>query len=965
MSSIGERAYCFGEYRFLPRRQMLLRGESPLRVGARALDLLHILIENQGELVSKSAMMEFAWPNIYVHESNLKVNIAALRRALPQDGGELPYIVTVPGRGYRFAAPVRLETGAARTPAASSNANVGKRLPDAPDLVGRDHDIAELTAAVAERGFVTIAGPAGVGKTSVALAAARQMESRFGDGVCFVDFATIDDPDLVCAAIAAALGSAMDLIDLLAGIVESLRNTRRLLILDNCEHVLPAAALTAERIRLALPAIGIIATSRVPLGSPTETIYRLQPLRCPAEDLPVDSAGAMAFSAVELFVARAKQAAGYQLSDVDAPAVANICRRLDGIPLAIELAAPRLKTSDPATLLGHLRESFALLNYGPRTAPLRHQALQATLDWSYRLLSEDEAMLLRLLSVFAGSFTPEDVLGVAGGSPGNVAAGLETLALKSLVSQATTDGQSHYRLLDATRSYAGERLRAAGEHHCACQGYALYLRSLFERAEAEWTWRPREDWVASYGRRANDLRKAIDWAFGPDGDRETGLRLTVAAIPLWDELSSIGESRQRVRSALDACRQNEPCDPILHMKLVTALARGLMFTERMEPEAEAVCRESVRLAEINGDDDYLLRAVWGLAVMQSFAGQHREVLASLDRFDAIAERMNDRSAAPAGTRFRIMTRFYRGDVVGAYEALQHLARQHGTLARRSRISRFQVDPYVVIRVSLAVVAWVRGDTTEAVRTARAAVDGATAIGHPVSQSNAIALAFLPVALWTGDLDAAERHHALLVDNLNRQDLASWAPLSRFFGAAIRHQRGDADAVDAMRIAADEILASKFLIRAPLYLGMLAEAALERGHGGLARASIADALAHAEQQDEAWCVPELQRILGRIEWLEGDSGRAEQTLLRAVQAGADAGALAFQLRAACDLAGILAGSGRTAAAAALLGPLCRQVEDSVGQDIAKARRLLAQLQVRGDKPAGRHELNGSRGLSSPH
>jgi predicted ATPase len=576
-------------------------------------------------------------------------------------------------------------------------------------------------------------------------------------------------------------------------------------------------------------------------------------------------------------------------------------------------------------------------------------------------------MLLRLVSVFAGVFTLEDVLGAAGGAgetSGDVAACLENLTLKSLVSQATTDSKSHYRLLDATRSYAGERLRAAGEHRRACQGHALYLRSLFERAEAEWAWRPREDWIATHGRRANDLRKAIEWAFGEDGDRETGLRLTVAAIPLWDELSSIGESRQRVRTALDACRQMEPGDPILQMKLVTALARGLMFTERMEPEAEAVCRESVRLAEINGDDDYLLRAVWGLAVLQSFAGQHREVLASLDRFDAIAGRMNDRSAAPAGTRFRIMTRFYRGDVVGACEALKKLARQHGTLARRSRISRFQVDPYVVIRVSLAVVAWVRGDTAEAVRTARAAVDGATAIGHPVSQSNAIALAFLPVALWTGDLDAAERHLALLVDNLNRQDLASWAPLSRFFGAAIRHRRGDAGAVDGMRIAVDDILASKFLIRAPLYLGMLAEAALERGDAEFARSSIAAALAHAERQDETWCEPELRRIVGRIEWREGDRDRAERTLLRAMQAAACSGALSFQLRAACDLAGLLAEAGRPATAAELLDPVLRQfAANGVGQDIARARRLLEQIKA--STLSARHDLNGSRGVSSSH
>ena len=180
-------------------------------------------------------------------------------------------------------------------------------------------------------------------------------------------------------------------------------------------------------------------------------------------------------------------------------------------------------------------------------------------------------------------------------------------------------------MLDATRSYAGERLRAEGEHRRACAGHASYLRRLFERAEAEWGWRARQDWVATYGRRTNDLRKAIDWAFGEEGDAEMGLRLTVAAIPLWDELSSMGESRQRARTALDAAKVIAQCDPTLQMKLATAHARGLTFAERLEPEAEAACLESVRLADMNGDADYQLRSVWGLAVLQSFAGRHRDV----------------------------------------------------------------------------------------------------------------------------------------------------------------------------------------------------------------------------------------------------------------------------------------------------------------------------------------------------
>jgi hypothetical protein len=312
-----------------------------------------------------------------------------------------------------------------------------------------------------------------------------------------------------------------------------------------------------------------------------------------------------------------------------------------------------------------------------------------------------------------------------------------------------------------------------------------------------------------------------------------------------------------------------------------------------------------------------------------------------------------------------MTQFYRGDIVGAHQGLKKLSEKHERLARRSRISRFQVDPYVVIRVSLAIVAWVRGDVIEAVRTAKAAVDGATAIGHLVSQSNALALASIPIALWTGDLDGAEQDLTVLVDNLNRRDLASWTPLSHFFGATIRHLRGDIDAVDQMRVAADEILASKFLIRAPIYLGMLAEAARQRGQVHLARSSIAAALEHAERQDEAWCQPELLRVLGLVERSHGDRGRAEQTLLRAVQTAGKAGALSFQLRAASDLAETWASAGRSSAAVALLEPICRQFAPEIASvDIAKARRVLGQ--VRAEAAFDRHRFNGYRGHStSPH
>jgi predicted ATPase/DNA-binding winged helix-turn-helix (wHTH) protein len=896
--------YAFGNYRFLPRRQLLVCGEAPIRVGARALNLLQLLIERQGEPVSKSDLIRFAWPDIFVHESNLKVNIAALRRALQQGQHQLPYIVTVSGRGYRFAVPARVETTSGSTWAAPSGGHSGASLPALPSLVGRDKDIAALIAAVDDGGVVTVVGPAGVGKTTVAVAAARQLTERLPHGACFVDLAAINDPQMVCATIASALGLGTGLADLLVGIVTALRSADRLLILDNCEHVLSTAASVAAHIRESVPHVGIIATSREPLRIRSETVHRLQPLPCPAPDMPVDSTQAMAFPAVALFVTRAQEASGYRLSDHDAPAVADICRRLDGVPLAIELAAPRLQTYDAATLLQHLDRSFGILNHGPRNAPLRHQALQTTLDWSYRLLSDAEAGLLRLLSVFAGTFTRDDVLAVASElrtSPGDSAACLENLASKSLVAQHQVGGRQRYRLLDATRGYARERLRAEGEHRRACEAHALYLNRLFSNAEAEWAKLPREDWLASYGQRAHDLRKAIDWAFCADGDPEIGIRLTVAAIPLWDELSSVGESSQRVRTALQAAKALPDCDPILQMKLATAHARNLAFAERIDPDAEAACRESIRLAQANGDADYHLRSVWGLAVLQSFAGRHREVAASLDELDAVAQRALDRNAQPASARFRYMTQFYRGEIVQAHDALRQLARRHRIPDPSPNFSRFHINPYVITRTSLAFVSWIRGDTAEAVRTATLALDCAKATNHVVSESNALALAVIPIALWTGQFDAAERHVARLTETLNQKGLTSWWPLSDFFHAAIRHRRGEPGAVEAMQLAVDRILSSGSLLRVPIYLSMLAEAALERDQLELARTSIGTAIAQAERQDEAWCQAELLRVLGLVERSLGKWSSAENTLRRAMTTAGQTGALAFQLRAACNLA----------------------------------------------------------------
>ncbi|MGX9961683.1 ATP-binding protein [Roseomonas sp. F4] len=953
-----EKIYRFGDFRLLPARQSLLRGTLPLRVGSRALDLLRLLVERPGELITKAELIGSVWPDTFVHENNLKVHIAALRRALGEAGSDASYIATIAGRGYRFVASVRLEqptSGDAIT--ASMSCDAADPLPPS-GIFGRDDDITRITEMLASRRFLTIVGPAGVGKTTAARAAARAAASHHPDGICFVDLAAIGDPQLVAAAMAAAIGAGGNLKDILAGIVDALRGQRKLLILDNCEHVLRAASVVADHIRAALPDIAILATSREPFRSKSEAVHRLQPLACPASDEGISHDQAMTFSAVELFVARARRATGFSMTDTTAPVVTAICRRLDGIPLALELAAPRLRAYTAPTLLRLLEKSLELLSYGPADAPLRQQTLLATLDWSYRLLSEDEAAVLRFLSVFAGAFTLEDAIGVGQNlarAPEEVVGCIDGLVSKSLLSSSFVNGAVLYRLLDTTRSYAGDRLRSLGEHRDAHTAHAAHLLMLLQRAESELQWRVHEEWTTTYGRLANDVRRALNWSFGVDGDQMLGVQLTACAIPLWDEMSSVGEGGQHVRRALQSTALLN-CDLASRMKLMTAHAWGLSHTERFAPGGEAVWQESLRLAELAGDQDYQIRAALGLVVLQCFYGQHRQTLKSVARFLSIAE-VNDSSAVPAGQRMRVMTEFFLGDVTGAHDALNRLVRCDDSIVRRSRLARFQFDWYVAIRTSLGVVEWVAGYPGEAVATAQAALDRATEIGHVVSHSTALVLAAIPIALWMGQVDVAERHLTALVANLRRCEVVIWEPAARLFEGMIRQERGDAEGVQCMRSALDEMMATSFLGRMPNFLSMLAEAALRHGQPGIAGDSIATALDLVERNEERWCQPEVLRVHGRLQCHEGDAGRAELTLLRAVKLARASGARMFELRAALDLADLWLQDDRSDEALALLAPICDRFDvATAGRDFLRAKRLLAQT---------RRELRSCEGASRAH
>src|SRR5215831_8074673 len=506
----------FGRFRLLPRHREVFADGRPMALGGRAFDALMALIEAKGAIVSKDALMRRAWPGRIVEENNLHAQIGALRKAFAKP--EL--IRTIAGRGYQFTGEIRVLAadqidGPQPTPPRDVPLlqEVSTNLP-APtsDLIGRDAEIRAVIVLAADHRLVTLIGTAGIGKTRLAFEAARHLLPQFPDGVWVVEFALLSDARLVAVTperVAAALSAK-----------------HALVVLDNCEHVIDAAAGMAEALLLADPSVRIIATSREPLRAASEHLYRVPPLAVPEEDTG-SFEEMLRHDAVALFVARAHAIDPDFLPDPQtAAAISSICRQLDGIPLAIELAAARASTLGVQELASRLDDRFSLLTEGRRTALPRQQTLRETFDWSYELLPELERVVFRRLSVFAGGFTLEAAAAVISDPDilePNVVEGVANLAAKSLVATDVDGAAAHYWLLETTRAFARQKLAEHGELEQTARNHAEYYRDLCGQTETQGeTWSAAE-WPTASRHQLSNLRAALDWAYSPDGDASVGL----------------------------------------------------------------------------------------------------------------------------------------------------------------------------------------------------------------------------------------------------------------------------------------------------------------------------------------------------------------------------------------------------------------------------------------------------------
>lgn len=456
LQSESERSFAFGPFVLVPGQQLLLQGPHPVAIGGRAFDLLRALVERPGEVVAKSELMARVWPGLVVEDTNLKVNMAALRRVLGEGPGTARYIATVIGVGYRFVAPVG---AAARVPAAPRRP--GNLPPPLPRLFGREDSVGGILATLAQARLVSIVGPGGVGKTTVALAAADRAGATFVGGAWFVDLAAVDDPSGVGQAIADILrsGSGLGTPARWPDVLQ--RDRDMLLVLDNCEHLIEAVAECADLLLRATKRMKIIATSREPLCIRGERVRRLGGLALPALQDGADAAGAFASPAVQLFAERA----AFPLDDTTAPLVAAICHRLDGHALAIERVAGRVGSLGLSGLLDHLDRRFHMFD-GCHAGPARHRTLTASVESSYRRLSDREQALLCRLSTVCGPFTLASAhlaSSMDDSDPVAVIDDIASLVSKSLLLAEVRDGEMYYRMSHLTRAYATDQRTARAD----------------------------------------------------------------------------------------------------------------------------------------------------------------------------------------------------------------------------------------------------------------------------------------------------------------------------------------------------------------------------------------------------------------------------------------------------------------------------------------------------------------------
>ena len=925
----------FGPFRLFPETRELFHGATAIAIGSRALDILIMLAKRPGATIGTDELMAGIWSGIHVESTTLRVHIGALRKTLNGRDCRHNYIVNVTGRGYALVPP---RPGKDVLPPHKDGPATRRRLLEinAARLFGRATLMVQITRQLRTQRLVTLVGPGGVGKSALATQVTA-LAARNAQEVAYIDFSPLDGDDLLTTHIATRLGLPSNNLDSTATILRYLSDKPMLLVLDTCEHVIAEAARFAAAVLAGAPQVHVLATSREALRVAGEHVRLVRGLTVADSD-DVTLAKILASPAGQLFADRAVDAsADMSFQEEDAHPIADICRRLDGLPLAIELAAALAPHMGVRGLARALTDRFALLTNGYRTAVSRHHTLRATVDWSYRLLTEREQTVFRRFGIFSDAVTWEHavaLLPLHDLDGAVVADALHALAAKSLIEMTPCGDTVRCRMLDTNREFARMKLAACGEldamarHHSG--HWAGWLESwspeMMEHAEG------RQDCETVLA----NVRSALTWCWVGGERRKLGVRLTLAAVPLWANLSLVAETIGNVNRALDS---DDPGKRD-RMRLHAALGGAMMNIEGGGERMEAAWATVLDLAEEESDLSARLQALWGLWVGRRNQGNAGDALRIAETYAALAEETSSPLFSALADRMLGVSYFFVGRLTEARTCIERMLTRSRPVTRRAQIAALQFDQTIAARCFQAQILWMQGFPDQASAVAAQNVEDAVATDHAGSLSYALSEGACPIALHNGDYDGMSRFVALLLTRTKGQGLEVWHTLGRCFESLLLLRHGDRG--NGLRQLEEVLGELRSIHHGPIYslaLGEYALALADAGRSGEATPIMEEAFARLQRNGELWCLAELKRIRAELAARGGAVKEARRWFTEALAVSRQQGAVAWELRAATGLARLDPGED---AAEVLAAVLSRYLEGHRTRDVMAAVAVLQAL-----------------------
>ena len=937
----------FGPFELSIGERVLRRDGQALPLGDRALDILIYLADRPGEVIAKQELIDRVWSDVTVEEGSLRVHVAAIRKALADGQFGNRYIANIKGRGYSFVGTVVPLGGG--TESRNAKFRHQGRLPVRPIMmVGRETLVSEVSDKLRDERFVTLLGPGGIGKTTIALAVGRAVADEFGGKVHFVDLESLTDPRHVAGAVATSLGLALKSKDPDLELVDLVRSRKLLIILDSCEHVIEAVALLAEQLYQETEQVYLLATSRELLKVEGEHCCRVLPLDFPPDGSEQTANAVLRYPAVQLFVRRvAARAGSVVLTDEEAPFVAEMCRKLDGMPLGIELAAGQVAALGLKNAVARLVSRLELLRLSHRTAVPRHRTLKATLDWSYNLLSDGERIVLRRIAPFVGHFTLEGaryVAGELGVGTGEICDAIAGLVEKSLITTRNAEAQAQYRLLDTTRAYALEKLEEHAEIEVVFRRYAEYVAEYLESQKEVLSALPGAERVAAYSDQLSNVRAALEWSFGPHGDDETATRLAAASAQVLLELSLLIECQAWAERAM-ARLGNPYRNSRRAMEISASLSLALMHTEGNDQRVQTAFASALEIAIDQGDLAYELRILSGLFMYSHWIMDIRGATNIAVRSKKLALKTGDPDNMALAEAMLAASDHLLGN---------HLAAQlHCESGLRYLASgpRFRTEQYLFHYTSFLLVGMARsllyrGLLDQSLDYAKRAREEGKKSGHPATFCRSLALV-LPVFLTMADLRQSDQYIGELSNLSAAHSLIPYSAIATGLrGQWLLLQNNRIDGIQLLKRALEELHAQRHEMLNMDFTCDLAAALVDLGEHEQALTLTVNAIGQQQRAGKFLHMPALFRMKGIILASRSDDDyfEAEESLLSAIDWAKRQSATLFELKAATDLAELLLKQYRMPEAYKhLSAALDRTSAGMVFPDHARALQILSQLQ----------------------